>query len=149
MVEPQSVRTAVVNAGFIVEDFVEFTDLPTPMTVWKPFILSSATPVVRVPANDGDHDSRVDHEWWWMSTRNGTIGPSGMLLLSIEGAGRLPWLKVTAGVSLPRASEVGVPGMARGFVALSPDGQASTCVSNEEWETWILANPIPSGEAQP
>lgn len=46
MVDPQSVRKAVADAGFTVEDFLELPGLPTPMAVFKPFILVSATPTV-------------------------------------------------------------------------------------------------------
>ncbi|AGL18034.1 hypothetical protein L083_4524 [Actinoplanes sp. N902-109] len=36
-----------------------------------------------------------------------------------------------------------LPGQANGFVAMSLDGSASTGVSSEEWETWILADSRP------
>ncbi|MDW5328033.1 hypothetical protein [Plantactinospora sp. KLBMP9567] len=148
MIDPQRVREAVANAGFAVEGFVELPGLPTPVAVWKPFILFSATPIVRVPHADADADARLDNEWARLSARNGTIGADGKVLLSIEGAGRLPWLKVRVGSLPPRPSAVVISGQARDFVALSPDGRASTCVSSEEWETWILANPEPPEDAQ-
>jgi hypothetical protein len=118
------------------------------MAVWKPFILIAATPTVRVPDDEADADSRVDCEWWRLSTRNGTIGPDGTVLLSVQGAGGLPWLRVRVGEVPPRASAVGLPGQESGFVALSPDGRASTGVSSEEWETWIFADPVPPKDGQ-
>ncbi|MEO3747470.1 hypothetical protein [Plantactinospora sp. B5E13] len=146
MVDPQSVRKAVADAGFTVDDFLEMPGLPTPMAVWQPFILVSATPTVRIPYADPDADVRVDNEWWRLCVHNGTLGADGTMLLAVEGAGQLPWLRVRVGDPRPRASAVRLPEEAGGFVALSPDGRASTYVSSEEWETWIFASPTPSAD---
>jgi hypothetical protein len=146
MAELQIVRTVVAEAGFVVEDFVESSGLPAPMTVWKPFILIGATPTVHVPDDSDDWDDRVDRAWLRLSTRNGTIGPDGTVLLAVEGAGKLPWLRARVGEVAPRASAIGLRGEDIGFVALAPDGKASTAVSSEEYETWIFADPAPPEE---
>ncbi|MEV4347455.1 hypothetical protein AB0J83_23615 [Actinoplanes sp. NPDC049596] len=127
------VRSAVAAAGFVVEDFVELPDLPPPMAVWKPFLLASATPAARIPCGDPDHDDQVDRAWWGLSSGDGTM------VLSVEGAGGLPWLRARTNGGRPRASAVGLPGHSKGFAALSLDGRVSTAVSSEEWETWIFA----------
>jgi hypothetical protein len=142
-VDPHSIRTVVAAAGFVVDDFVELRLLPAPMAVWKPFILVSATPTVRVAHGEAGHDGLVDTEWWRLASRNGTVGPDGTVLLSVEGAGRLPWLRARVTEAPPRASAVGIPGHASGFVALSREGHASAAVSSEEWETWVFADPVP------
>jgi hypothetical protein len=147
VIDKQSVQTTVTGAGFIFEDFEEVPGLPTPMDVWRPFILASAIPTVRVREADADADDQLDREWLRLSVRNGTVGADGGVLISVEGAGDLPWLKVGV-VSMSRASAVQLPGQARGFVALSPNGRASTCVSSEEGEIWILADPVPPDDTR-
>jgi hypothetical protein len=147
MIDTQSVRSAIADAGFTVEDFLELPGLPTPMAVWKPFILASVTPIVRISDADADADVRLDREWLRLSVRNSTIGADGTVLLSVEGGGGLPWLKARVSDLPPRASAVRLPGQARGFVGLSPNGRASTCMTSEEWETWLFANPVPPEDA--
>ncbi|GAA1595588.1 hypothetical protein [Actinoplanes couchii] len=158
MADPQTVRAVVARAGFTVEDFVDPGHQPEPMTVWKPFVRASAVPAVRIPDHESDPDGHLDREWIRLSRENGTISADGTLLLSVEGAGRLPWLRVrispdsgsSSGVSsgggkvTARASRVGLPGQAIGFVALAVDGHAATSVSTEEWETWILTAEFPA-----
>lgn len=144
MADPQTVRAVAARAGFTVDDFVDPAHQPEPMAVWKPFIRSGAVPAVRIPDHEPDPDRRLDREWLRVSRENGTIAADGTLLLSIEGAGRLPWLRVRVGAVAPRASRIGLPGQSIGFVALSPDGRTATSVSTEEWETWILATEIQS-----
>ncbi|WP_157408465.1 hypothetical protein [Actinoplanes sp. N902-109] len=143
MADPQTLTTVVAAAGFLVEEFVDLPHLPSPMAVWRPFILASAMPAIRVPYDDADHDGRVDRAWREFSTSNGTLTAAAAVLLSVEGAGRLPWLRVRVKGHLSRASAVALPGQANGFVAMSLDGSASTGVSSEEWETWILADSRP------
>ncbi|SDS69408.1 hypothetical protein [Actinoplanes derwentensis] len=145
MADPQTVRAVVARAGFTVEDFVDPAFQPEPMTVWKPFIRASVVPAVRISDHEADPDGHLDREWLRLSRENGTIADDGTVLLSVEGAGRLPWLRVRIGTVAPRASRVGLPGQSIGFVALSPDGRCATSVSTEEWETWILAADIPAG----
>ncbi|HWS31911.1 MAG TPA: hypothetical protein VN408_04120 [Actinoplanes sp.] len=146
MADPQTVRAVAARAGFTVEDFVDPAHLPEPMTVWKPFVRASTLPLLRIPDHDTDPAGRLDREWLRVSRENGTIAEDGTLLLSIEGAGRLPWLRVRAGTGrlAPRASRVGMPGQSIGFVALALDGHVATSVSTEEWETWILTAEFPS-----
>jgi hypothetical protein len=143
MVDPVSVRAAVSAAGFVVEDFVDLPYLPSPTEVWRPFIMTSLTPAMRISDDAADHDHQVDRAWFDLSARNGTLGSFGTVLLSVDGAGSLPWLQVRVSEHASRASAVALPKQANGFVALSPDGNASSGVSAEEWETWILAHPHP------
>ncbi|GGQ56269.1 hypothetical protein [Couchioplanes azureus] len=141
MVDPVSVRAAVSAAGFVIEDFVDLPHLPSPMAVWRPLILASTTPAMRIRDDAADHDRQVDRAWSDLSARNGTLGSSGTVLLSVEGGGSLPWLRARVRDQLPRASAIGLPEHVNGFVALSLDGNASSGVSTEEWETWIFADP--------
>ncbi len=142
MADPQTVRAVVARAGFTVEDFVDPEHRPDPLTVWRPFIRSGAVPVVRVPDHEPHPNRHLDREWLRVSRENGTIAADGTVLLSVEGAGRLPWLRARVGTTPPHASRLGLPGQSIGFVALAPDGRAATSVSTEEWETWILAAEI-------
>ncbi|MBB2948574.1 hypothetical protein FB565_008357 [Actinoplanes lutulentus] len=143
MVEARTVRTLVAVAGFLVQEFVEVPHLPSPMAAWKPFILASATPLMRISYDDADHDDQLDRAWWDLSSHSGTLDSAGTVLLSVEGAGGLPWLQAQVSRKPPRASAIGLPGHDIGFVALSVDGEASIRVTSEEWETWIFSNPPP------
>lgn len=140
MADQHTIRAVAARAGFTVEDFVDPAYRPAPLTVWKPFVRASTLPVLRISDHDADPAGRLDREWLRVSRANGTIADDGTLLLSIEGAGRLPWLRVRAGAGrqAPHASRVGLPGQSIGFVALAPGGHVATSVSTEEWETWIL-----------
>ncbi|AEV85198.1 hypothetical protein ACWT_4178 [Actinoplanes sp. SE50] len=133
------VRDALAGAGFVVEGFLDHAELPAQGEVWRPFIMSSARPVKWVRHESDDHDARVDRLWHLVSRRNGTIDADGAVLLSLaQGSfGPLPWIRVRVGESLPRVAGF------REFVALSPTTWASSAVSEEEYATWILADPLP------
>lgn len=137
------VRETVTAAGFIVAgDFGDPAGVPDPFSVWKKIVSQAAKPTVSVPDNRFEE---IDEVWLRLATENGTIGADGHLLLSVGGAGRLPWLPVRVGDTPPRATSVLVVGRTSlvEFVAMAPDGSAYCAVTTEEDETWVFATPAP------
>ncbi|MEV6345636.1 hypothetical protein [Actinoplanes sp. NPDC051851] len=136
--EPRQVEQRAAAAGFVAGEFVRPEDVPTPMAVWKPIIRIGAEPSVRIPDSA---DDRIGTTWLRLARGNGTIGADGALLLSVGGAGELPWLWVTIGAEDPDVGRLSLDGFEPEFVAIAVDGRAHCAVTSEEYETWIFASP--------